>query len=262
MTPETVEPVELEQERSIMQLLRAALDVYGRYPWLFLILTVGVIVPYDLVVLGTSGSMPFGNRQHGVGIFRPSDAVNVLVIAPVIAALYAHAIIDVSKGRRPALSPVVLYGLRVLPLVIIAQIIGYVGIAIGAVFFIVPGIVLGLRWCVLALAIAVEHRGILGAFSRSGRLAAGHYWHILGLTLAVESVVLVAALGVHFITEGGSSGVVVALEVVVQTVMASYVALVLTMLYFDLCARQRMLSEDQENDLATVGQSSAAMGSC
>lgn len=229
----------LDQERSIRQVLYAAFAAYRHRPWLFTILSALVVVIYDVAVLAVTGRGPFGQFHKGLALFTVANAAQILIVAPVIAVLHVDAVIAISEGRRPELSWVAVSGLRRLPAVITAQIICYLGIAIAALFFIVPGILLGLRWCIVALVVAVENQKVGDALRRSGRLAAGRYWHIFVLTITIECVALLAALGVGVITGGSSGGAnVIVLEVLVQTMLAAYAALTLTMLYFDLNARQ------------------------
>jgi hypothetical protein len=55
--------VELDRERSVVEIVRAALGLYRRYPLLFLILAGGVMVPYGLLVLAVTGR-PLLSRAH------------------------------------------------------------------------------------------------------------------------------------------------------------------------------------------------------
>jgi hypothetical protein len=203
-----------------------------------MLLAAGVVAPYDVAVLAAGNRGPFGGTGHSFDLFTAVNGAHLLVIIPLIAAFHARAVVVISEGHRPDLPRVAAYGLRVLPVVIAAQVVSWVGIGLAAIFLVIPGILLGLRWCVVALAVAIENEGLFGAMGRSGRLAAGHYWHIFALTIAVEGIVIAAAFGVHAIPVGGnSSAAMVALEVAVQVAVACYVALTLTVLYFDLCAR-------------------------
>jgi|ERR1700728_589103 len=240
MTSKQKIAIDLYQERSIAQVLRSALTLSRHYPKLFLVLTVGVIVPYDLLAMAVGHRGLFGHAHHGFGLFTLTNAADVLIIAPFIAAASVNAVVVIGEGRRPRLSTTLACGPQVIAVVVAVQAINYLGIAVAALFLVVPGVLLGLRWCVAAVIAAVECNGVRGALKRSGELAAGHYWHIFGLTVTVEAVALVAALGVRLATGDNSSGAGVAgLELIMQTIVASYIGLTLSILYFDLYARQR-----------------------
>ena len=78
------------------------------------------------------------------------SAPRVLLIAPLIAALHGYTVVLIGEGRRPKLSYVVPRYLGALPVVILAEIIAYLGIGVASFFLIVPGILLALCWSVVA----------------------------------------------------------------------------------------------------------------
>jgi hypothetical protein len=243
--------VDVSSERSLAQLLGLAVDLYRRYPLYFMLLAIGVVLPYDLAVLAAAHRGPFGGSDRGFELFVPANAAHLLLIAPLISALLARAVFVLSEGRTLDLQQITIYGLRVLPTVIVTQVICYLGIGLATVFLIIPGILLGLRWCVVSPVVALENEGSFGAMGRSGRLAAGHYWRIFRLTIMVEGMLVAVAFGVHALPLGGNSSVVMmVLEVIVQIAMACYVALCLTVLYFDLWARYKKI--DGKHNLVGV----------
>jgi hypothetical protein len=70
-------------------------------------------------------------------------------------------------------------------------------------------------------------------------LTADHYGHIFGLSFVVGVLTVGVRLGVETIASGGSSGAPsVTLGIVVDTILASFSALTLAILYFDLRARE------------------------
>jgi len=231
--------IDLDQEHSVGEILRSALDLYRVYPVLFMILAAAVMVPYDLAVLAATGHGPFG-RSHDS--FLVNELLNILsfsLIGPLISALHAHALVTIGRGSRPRLATVALNGLRVLPVVSAAEIIANIGILLGFLALIVPGVLLALRWSVVAQVAAIEHEGWLPALRRSRKLTADHYGHILGLLLLTGAVAAAVHFGVGAISPGDTSGLAsVALGIAVDTLLASFTALALALLYFDLLARQ------------------------
>ncbi len=112
-------------------------------------------------------------------------------------------------------------------------------VAVGFVLLIIPGILLSLRWSVVAQAAAIEQEGWWPALSRSAQLASRHYLHILGLLLLTGLLTVVVMRGAAAIPLGSSSGIAsVALGIAVHTLTASFAALALALLYFDLRSRQ------------------------
>jgi hypothetical protein len=223
--------------RSLGGLLAATADLYRSFPLLFLILAVAVMAPYELAVLAITG---YGPLQHGHENFEVSRLVAFLrisLVTPLISALHIHAVALIRDGQRPRLGRVALQGLRVLPVVVAAEIAANIGIALGFVALIIPGIVLSLRWAVVAQAAAVERQGWVDAVRSSAALTKGSYGRIFVLLLVVGVSGFAVYRGAWAIPLGSTSGVSsVAVGIAIDSVVASLAALIFAVLYFDLRA--------------------------
>jgi hypothetical protein len=224
--------------RSARQLVQAALELYRKYPLLFLVLAAGVIVPYEVIVLAATGAGPFAHGSLGFAVSSLLTLIGLALIGPLVSALHVHAVSEVLEGGKPRLPSVARRGLQVLPVVAAAEIIAWLGISLGFLAFLVPGIILWLRWYVVAQVAAIEHEGCLPALRRSRQLTASHYRHLivfgiyLTLITSVPTLLVGFAFG-HKTTTVASFLVGVALEVVTWSLSALAAAL----MYFDLCAR-------------------------
>ena len=224
--------------RSARQLVGAALKLYGEYPLLFLVLAAGVIVPYEVIVLAATGAGPFAHGSLGFGASNLLTLIGLALIGPLVSALHVHAVSEALEGREPRLASVARRGLRVLPVVAAAEIIAWLGIVLGLFAFLVPGVILWLRWYVVAQAAAIEHEGWLPALRRSRQLTASHYRHLIVFAIYLTLITTVPTLLVgfafgHETTTVASFLVGVALEVVTWSLSALAAAL----MYFDLRAR-------------------------
>lgn len=197
-----------------------------------------MIVPYEVIVLVATGAGPFARGSLGFGTSTLLTFIGLGLIGPLVSALHVHAVSEVSEGRKPRLIPVARRGLQVLPVVATAEIIAWLGISLGFLAFIVPGIILWLRWYVVAQAAAIEHEGWLPALRRGRQLTASHYRHLivfgiyLTLITSVPTLLVGFAFG-HETTTVASFLVAVALEVVTWSLSALAAAL----MYFDLRIR-------------------------
>jgi hypothetical protein len=231
--------IEIDRERSVADIIGAALDMYQSYPLLFLALALGVIAPYQLAVLAINGTGPLAGSAHGsLGAYYLLLLLDYALVGPLVSALHIHAVISIGQGEEPRLAQIARRGLRVLPVVVAAVIVAGFGIALGFLALIVPGVLLALRWSVVAQVAAVEHEGWIPSLGRSGALTRGHYWHIFGLF--VITVVVNGGLGfaAASLPLGSTSGAAsVALGIATHTITASFSALTLAILYFDLRAR-------------------------
>jgi hypothetical protein len=230
--------ITLESPRSVRQIFAATASLYRWYPVLFAILAVAVIAPYDLAVLAVTGYGPLRHGGENVGTYWLLQLLTTSLITPLISALHVHAVLAIGEGQRPRLRAVALRGLQVLPVVAAADVMSSLGIALGTIALIVPGVLLALRWAVAAQAAALERGSWLDALRSSGRLTATHYSHIFGLLFLAGIVSAAARLGVRALPLGSSSGAgSVAVGIATDTVIASFFALTLALLYFDLQAR-------------------------
>ena len=220
------------------QLVRAAFDLFRRYPLLFPVLAAAVVIPYQLVVLAATGAGPLqSSRAFSVTILL--TFVQWVLISPLISALHVHAVAEVRDGRVPRIPSVARRGMSVLPVVVAAAIMSALGIALGFVLLLVPGFYLALRWYVVAQAAAIEHEGWTAALRSSHKLTVGHYGHIVIFAIYVNLIVFVPTfvLGLIF----GHSTTTPAsffIGLVALVFTYSFSALAAALLYYDLRARR------------------------
>lgn len=232
--------LEIERPRSAFDLLGATIDLYRRYPGLFPALAFGVVVPYEVIVLLATGRGPLGGQtSFGTGLLLL--AIESFLITPLVSALHVHAVDDVREGHDPTIGSVARRGLLTVPVVVAAAIISSLGIALGFLALVVPGIFLTLRWAVVAQAAALEGESWVDALRRSRELTDKNYLHILGLVLLIGLIGggVTYAVGIPF-----SNSHVTALSFIVGVTVVIFVrsfsALATALLYFDLKARLRL----------------------
>lgn len=229
----------LGRQRSVFQLLEGTLELYQAYPLLFLALACGVIVPYELIVFATTGSGFFSGAIASPGVQLLLSGIEIFVIAPLVSALHVHAVDDVRRGRTPELRSVAVRGLRVLPAVAAATIISTLGMFVGFLLLIVPGVILLLRWYVVAQSAAIDGEGWLPALRRSRALTAGNYGHVAVFGLLVW-IIAAAPGGIGGLAFGSHDTGVgsFAVGALVHVFTASVSALATAVLYCDLRARK------------------------
>ncbi len=83
-------------------------------------------------------------------------------------------------------------------------ILAALGIAVGSVLLIVPGVILALAWCVALPVMVIEDRGIIDSFKRSAELTRGKRWAIFLLFLIVGVVTFVFELVLALLTGGAA----------------------------------------------------------
>ncbi len=152
----------------------------------------------------------YGEPVHAAGpgraacVFLPVALLNALVLTGggVLAALITAAVaiiatywyqgmvveatVDILDGRRdhtigslfssaaPFIAPLFLAGL-----------LAGIGIAIGLVLLIVPGLILLTIWSVIVPVIVIERTGVLDAFGRSRELVRDNGWRVFGVIVVL-----------------------------------------------------------------------------
>lgn len=117
--------------------------------------------------------------------------------------------------------------------IILLQIVTGILIAIGTIFFIIPGIILALMWCVVIPAMVVEKLGVFDSMTRSSDLTRDNRMRILGIGLLVFfSIVLISiiVLLLSMITWiiGAIAGIILGV------LIYPYVSILSTVLYYRL----------------------------
>jgi hypothetical protein len=232
--------IDLTRPRSVLEVVGSALALYARYPLLFAALALAVIGPYELIVLGVTHAAPLGQQHTRASTAFILFLLDFALVAPLVSALHVNAVRLIGSGQRPKLVSVTQQGLRVLPVVAAAQIIAGLGIGLGLIALVLPGIILALRWAVVAQVAATERTDWQGALRRSRQLTANHYLHVFGV-LAIASVVDYGlALGGQAIAGTGDHVGAVVLGIALVTIARSFTALATAMLFFDLLAREKL----------------------
>ena len=221
-----------------MGVIGAALKLYARHPLLFALLALMVVAPYELAVLAITHVPPLGTRHESPGTALTLGLLDVALVGPMVSALYVIAVMTVGESQQPRLLLVARRGLTALPVVAAAQIVAALGIAAGLFAFILPGIVLAVRWAVVAQTAAVERTDWMGALRRSLELTRGNSLHVFAVIFLAAGVDLALAAGGAAVTGGAKRARDVVLGIAVVTVARSFAALTTAVLYFDLVARR------------------------
>jgi hypothetical protein len=121
------------------------------------------------------------------GMIFVTGLVSVVISAIVQGALTRATVAD-SEGHHATFGECISAGLRViLPLIGVAILVG-LGVMLGFILLIVPGVILLLMWSVAAPAVVVERDGVFQALGRSRELTRGARWKILGTYLVLAAL--------------------------------------------------------------------------
>jgi len=128
-----------------------------------------------------------------------------------------------------------------LPSVIGAAILGGIGIAIGFVLLIVPGVYLLTIWSMIIPVIVIEGRGAMESFGRSREIVRGHGWSVLGLVIVTGLMIAFASLIIELVFRPLPSFLDTWIGgVVADSLTVPYAAAVLATAYFKLSEGRRL----------------------
>ena len=158
---------------------------------------IGVLLPAALVVFAVDA---LARWVFDRGVLALDSVLISLVLARLYEGMVVQLVRDVQDGRRDntagelfgSVSPVLV------PLIAVSILAG-LGIGIGFVLLIVPGLVLLTFWSVAAPVVVIERPGVFGAFGRSRELVRGYGWPVFGTVVLVFLLVIAASIAAALI---------------------------------------------------------------
>lgn len=136
-----------------------------------------------------------------------------------------HTVGDLFSAASPTILPLIGFG-----------ILFAIGVTIGFILLIVPGLILLTIWSVGAPAIVVERVGAVDAFGRSRRLVKGEGWSVFGALLLVLLIVIVISFVLAAIATpiGNGEAATLIASIISGVITAPIFALAVTIIYFNL----------------------------
>jgi hypothetical protein len=200
---------------------------------------------FFLVAAIVFGFINLLNALLGWAIGNGSGVVVLVAVITTVVSLIGtfwvqgalvYAVEDVRDGRIDS-SIGDLFG-RVQPYLgtlILAGILAGLGIALGFVLLIVPGLILLTWWCLIVPVIALEGKQVGESFGRSRELVRGHGWTVFGILIIVVLASAVASGVIQSIFSflnpffqywiGGT---------IANAIVDPFLAVALTLMYFHL----------------------------
>jgi Uncharacterised protein family (UPF0259) len=192
----------------------------------------GVLLPVALVLFGINAIVGYVLQEGALALIA---SIVSLVVSTFYQGMVVQLVRDVIDGRRDSsvgdllrsVSPVVLT-------LIVVSILAGIGIVIGFILIIIPGLFLLTIWSVVAPVVVVEQPGVLDAFGRSRALVKGHGWQVFGVIVLVFLLLIAVGIvtAVLVSSMGDAGGTVVGW--LLNVLVAPISALVAAVLYFAL----------------------------
>ena len=179
-------------------------------------------------------------------VFGVVGFIAFLITVPIMQSALVFGSMSNLEGRPASMTDCLAAGTRFCLRLLALDFLVGLGVIIGTILLIVPGVLLALRWSVAIPALVLEGRGIQQAMGRSADLTRDRRWWIflLGLIFLGAMIVLQIALtiiGFPFGSLGNSATFSAVISPLVNTCTSVVAYPVLTALF-------RQLRRDKEGD--------------
>lgn len=240
--------LDLGRPRDVGALLRDGLDVYARNLLAFLAMAAAIVVPVELVVSGIGMEQitaPYDESTSAVETIIPT-IVTFFVTTPLLMATTIHALEPIARGERPHAGRALQAGLDDFAPLLLAVLMAALGIALGLLALILPGIYLLVRWYFVSQAVVVERLRGVDALRRSAELVQDAWWRtfaivvLVNVAAAIPGVLILAPLDAAA-DAADRQLVSLAGSIAAEILTMPFVALVSTLLFYDLRARRQAL---------------------
>ena len=225
-----------------------------------------VFFPLALVLVG----IPQFGSIYASGLMIGTDAPDLLatvgitiagVVFPILLqGALIRGVVDDLRGDKVRIGAMVGDAFRAAVSLFVVAILMGLGLTLGFMLLIIPGLFLAVRWAVAAPAAVVERVAPTSALGRSADLSRGNRWSVFGLVLIWGAVMLATTFGLEIafgVFGAGPEGLLAlytgftygAVSAVLGTILALINAVGVAALYVEL---RRVKEGVDVSDLAKV----------
>jgi hypothetical protein len=220
----------MDRKLDTASVLERMLDAYRAQAGLFLPAAAVVYVPLAVVV----------------ALARGRGASTALVVLAAVLGLIANfayqgIVVEAVRDIQDGVRDFTLGGLfrtvapALVPLFVVAVLTG-IGLAIGFVLLIIPGLVLLAWWALVVPVVVIERPPLLATFGRSRELVRGNGWRVFGIVVVLFVIQqllsqILGTVAVSAFGERAGNGVSV---LIVSVFVAPLSAIATTLMFLDL----------------------------
>ncbi|HEX3434791.1 MAG TPA: YciC family protein [Solirubrobacteraceae bacterium] len=158
-----------------------------------------------------------------------------LIATTLFTGMVVELVSDLQDGRRDHSAGQLLRSATpVLGQLILVGIVAGIGVVIGFVLIIVPGLILITIWSVAAPVVVLERPGVFAALGRSRELVSGNGWQVFGVIFVLFFLVLFVSAGVEIAADSAGTAAGLVARVIVGVLTGPFSALAAAVLYFEL----------------------------
>jgi glycerophosphoryl diester phosphodiesterase family protein len=240
-TPINARPVQAELR--LGHIFSGAWDIFTANFGKFIIITAIAVIPNLFLQFGVDNSAAEPSLESALTVLL--SIVFSLLLNTVGFAVIIHIAFQYLRGQPASLADALPKGLaRMFPLIGAALLLS-LGVVLGTLLLIIPGIMLAIRWFLAMPVCVLERAGPVASLRRSAELTKGHRWGLFGIFVVVLVVngVIGALVGLLVSSAGLMVGVLA--QFVWAAIWTAYFDSVWVMMYHDLRVAKEGVSADQ-----------------
>ena len=236
---------DLGRPRELGELFRDSLALYAGHFGLLVLIALAVVAPVQLVVSGLGLEELTSAYREDSSLVRTAipTGVSFFVSTPLITAATIAALRALADGERPRAGPSLQAALDVFTPLFLAVLIAAAGIALGLLAFVLPGIWLAVRWYFVTQTVVIEGARGTDALARSAGVVQDAFWRTFAILLlanlatAIPGILILTPLTA--VAEAADREAVLLVgKIAAESLTTPFVALIATLLYYDLRARK------------------------
>jgi hypothetical protein len=235
------EPLDLAKQRGVSELLGDALRIYRANFLKIFAIALAIVVPVELIVSGIGlEELTSGYRaEETTATLSIPVLVGVLVEAPLIAAAMIHILQALSNDAPPRFRQSIQLALDAFAPLFLAVLLAAAAVALGLTLLVIPGIYVAIRLVFVPQSVVVDGKRGPEALRASWALTQNRWWRTFTVILVVNLVTLIPAgivvAPLELAAESADTQAIsLAGMILTNALAAPFVALVSTLLFFDL----------------------------
>ena len=170
-----------------------------------------------------------------------------LMLNLAVQGAMAYAVYQVLRGGTASIGEAVSRGTAQVGVLLLSALLMGLGISIGMVLLIVPGVILYCVWVVTIPACVVEKLGPVASMKRSAELTKGHRMPIFGLLLVLTLIgfAIAALFGIVFAPLLNNPIAIILIVSAVLVIPQAFSNVMITIIYYDLRTMKEGVSLDK-----------------
>jgi len=210
MTADFVHPGKIDIGRVIGEtfgVLRRNFLTFAVLSFLLSGVPLAIVNMFQATAVQPGGGLEFNT---GVLMWTVFGGLAAIITTAILQGTLIYATVQDLSGGKASIGESLATGLRAFLPLLVVSILFFLAMFFGLILLIVPGIMIGVAWCVCVPALVAERTGIFGAFSRAAELTRGNRWRIFGLVVIVWIILLVIGLilgaisGINMLAQAGN----------------------------------------------------------